>query len=242
MLEDVKELERIVVDGQARELEVNGRKLVFGKFQEVKPIKNYYKKVEFNELSSLVTMIEKEWEKDRGQLFINVESPFKVSTFTKVDVELERQEPYEVSFIGKQFDFGKWLDYENFIISLRALFIETEERDKLLNLIASIKNVDNNEISDNGITQTATTKKGAILEKGELKAIYNLTPYRTFRDVLQVSSEYLFRISQARGELSFALFTADGENWRKSQKSIIEYYLSEALKSKIVSGEVVVVS
>jgi hypothetical protein len=240
---DVKELERIITESQSKTIEVDGRKFLFGKCTEIMPLEYHHSTLTFEELNSIVTMIKKDAGSER-KLYVHIENTYTVSVFTAEDEKLKRDYLYKAVFKGKQFSYGTWLDYENFIISLRAKFMEDDERNKLITLIASVKNVDDNEVLDNGITQTTKTKQGAgLVHEGEVKAIYSLTPYRTFNEAIQAPAEYLFRISKRGGkELVFGIFEADGGRWELMQKANIAVYFLDNLTDELKSGKVILVS
>ena len=57
-----------------------------------------------------------------------------------------------------------------------------------------------------------------------------LTPYRTFTEVQQPTSDFIFRLSDGRNdEVYCALYEADGGAWRSVAKENIRKYLEEQL-------------
>jgi hypothetical protein len=61
----------------------------------------------------------------------------------------------------------------------------------------------------------------------------NLAPYRTFQEIEQPSSPFLFRIKGTPGEgVQCALFEADGGAWRLDAVARIEAWLTKALVSR----------
>lgn len=243
MENQVQDIERIVKSGIGKEVVVEGRHFLFGDCREVRPFKPSLDTVHVSELSGLVDLIKNEYiGLQKPRLFVEVVSPTQVKALTHVDEECDREVPYIAESGNKTYAFGRWQNYEDFIIAMRSLFVETPDRNELIQLIASVRNVDDNEISDNGISQTAATRKGALVKTGEIKAIYRLTPYRTFMEVEQASAEYLFRIRQDGQELRFALFAADGNMWELTQKAIIKTHLQLRLADEIKEGKVVVIS
>lgn len=243
MENEVKDLERIIKEGIGKEVTVEGRHFLFGACTEIRPFKPKFVTIKVSELSGFVDLIKSEYG-DMGlrKLFVEVESTKRVVTYSYADQELDRLMPYTCESENKSYAFGRWQTYEDFIIALRSQFEDTEARNALIELIASVRNVDDNEISDNGISQMASTRKGALVKTGEIKAIYKLVPYRTFMEVEQASAEYLFRIKQVGQELSFALFAADGNAWEIEQKTIIKRHLQDCLADEIKGGKVVVIA
>ena len=95
------------------------------------------------------------------------------------------------------------------------------------------------ETSDDGITQKVTTEKGMSLNSSIMSTpIRELAPFRTFNEVRQPKSEFLFRIRDNQ----FALFEADGGAWQKEAKENIREFFMELLANEIEKGDVVVVS
>ncbi|MGC4441273.1 hypothetical protein ABXW85_20645, partial [Streptococcus suis] len=76
---------------------------------------------------------------------------------------------------------------------------------------SALKIESGSEIEDNGVSQVATVTSGvASLAKGKAPNPVLLRPYRTFAEVEQPASQFVFRIDkQAR----MALFEADGKRW-----------------------------
>ncbi|VTS32597.1 phage protein [Streptococcus pseudoporcinus] len=75
--------------------------------------------------------------------------------------------------------------------------------------------------------KTATIKQGvASLVKAKAPNPVTLRPYRTFAEVEQPASQFIFRINQ-RAEM--ALFEADGGKWRLDAINNIANFLKEEL-------------
>lgn len=83
------------------------------------------------------------------------------------------------------------------------------------------------EYGDDGVTQKATVKTG-IASKGEaiVPNPVKLRPYRTFLEVEQPASEFIFRVKQNKYDgISCAIFEADGGAWKIAATSSIKDYL-----------------
>lgn len=94
------------------------------------------------------------------------------------------------------------------------------------------------ETSDDGITQQVMAKQGAMLASDvKISPIIRLAPFRTFIEVGQPESEFLFRISDGN---SFALYEADGGAWKIKAKTNIRMFFEDALAEEIKSGSVVI--
>lgn len=128
------------------------------------------------------------------------------------------------------FECGRWHDQEGFIIALQAFFEHTEDREYVLKTVSTIIGESLRTSQDDGISQVATTKFG-IVTKGEetVKRLVTLKPYRTFREIDQPTSQFVFRIRSKPNELpTCALFEADGGVWKLEAVKRIKAYLVAA--------------
>ena len=84
---------------------------------------------------------------------------------------------------------------------------------------------------DDGVTQKTTIKQG-IASKADVLVPnpVTLTPYRTFLEVEQPSSEFVFRIKDNGGAPVFMLVEAEGGLWRAEAMQNIKEYLTMELK------------
>lgn len=130
----------------------------------------------------------------------------------------------------KTFPFGTWLDQEGFVISLASRFAPTEDRTYLLQVASALVSSVSAETIDDGISQQATVRKG-IAQKANavIRPRVALAPFRTFPEIQQPVSEFLFRIrpNEDRAPM-LALFEADGGAWKleamKTLRKEIEKY------------------
>lgn len=81
---------------------------------------------------------------------------------------------------------------------------------------------------DDGITQTVTIKKGVT--KSVLATLPNpvtLAPYRTFAEVEQPPSQYVFRLQSGNGGVpSAALFEVKDTKWQLAAIASVKAWLS----------------
>ncbi len=234
----VQDIERIIKEN-ITVTDIAGKFYSNQNLHEIK-IKNTADEIEFNDLSSLVSMIKIELKKFNRPLFINIESPTKVSVFTALDNEKDREIPYIARYSSEGFMFGRNYSHEDFVIALRSQFIQSDDTKDMLELLKKVTNAQSVETEDDGITQRVTASQGSSLARTIQSApIRLLAPYRTFNDVEQPTSEFLFRMKDS---YSFALYEADGGAWKRQAKENIKTYFYETLTEEIDNGEVVVVS
>lgn len=84
---------------------------------------------------------------------------------------------------------------------------------------------------DDGVSQKTTIKQG-IASKADVLVPnpVTLVPYRTFLEVKQPDSEFVFRIRDNGGAPAFKIVEAEGGLWRNLAVISIKEYLMEALK------------
>lgn len=139
------------------------------------------------------------------------------------------------------FPFGTFMPQEDFIIKLHSLFEKKEgdDFDYVALMVSKTVQADTADTNDDGITQHVTVKRGisgALKEKGEIKPIVRLSPYRTFREIAQPESQFLLRIKTSdNGAVQAALFEADGGAWRNEARLRIAAYLKEHIKVSVIA-------
>ena len=114
---------------------------------------------------------------------------------------------------------------------MRSMFVQNDDLTDLLMLLQKISNINSVETEDDGITQKVTASSGARLSTVFNAApIRNLAPFRTFREINQPSSDFLFRIKNGD---RFALYEADGGAWKLEAKQRITNYFRSVLSDEI---------
>lgn len=196
--------------------------------------------VKIKTLSGLVDLITALGLKD---VFVHVESPGTVSvSATAPNVAAERA-LFVVSTKPElqEFVFGQFYSPEEFAIALQSKFVA--DAGDITSLIVLASNVKQEAVTvneDDGFSQKISASAGVTLKHATvLKPRVMLAPWRTFPEVDQPVSMFLFR---ARGgsptELpKLALFEADGGRWRKEATENIARHLRTLIPDdvKIVS-------
>lgn len=174
------------------------------------------------------------------ECLVVVESPKEVSLISATSGEGRERARYLEAKVDKElkeFPFEKYLSVESFVIALRSQFEPSKDRDSLISYVSKVSGGSSFDLSDDGVSQQASTKKGvsgAVTEKGFTPGIVKLCPFRSFRDVPQVESEFLLRLKLIDTEQAIvgcALFEADGGRWRNDAMESIKEYLES---SKII--------
>ena len=173
-----------------------------------------------------------------------IDSPQSVALCsTLLDQQREREILLTASLDSnmKTFPFGTFMPQEEFIIKLHSLFEKKEgdDFDYVALMVSKTVQADTADTNDDGITQHVTVKRGisgALKEKGEIKPIVRLSPYRTFREIVQPESQFLLRIrTDDNGAVQAALFEADGGVWRNDARLRIAAYLKEHIKISVIA-------
>lgn len=173
-----------------------------------------------NSLSSVADYIKSNADFDAlasdGRKIIHVEDEKTVWLYTEMNSFKKRSALLLASAWVSSFPFGQWLSLENFIISVQANFVTDEHRDELLSFVATVKQDTGVEQQDDGVTQKVTTRSGVSLSRtSKVPNPITLRPFRTFSEVEQPESTFVFRIkAEEGGGVKAALFAADGDAWR----------------------------
>lgn len=193
--------------------------------------KRYPQTLELSTLTSLVDYLKTDLNQLKDQkLIVVVEKNDEVCVWSEDDELKHRTLLVDVKARIPELTFGRFLSSEQFNIMLQSNFIDGNDRGALLEFASALKIENGAEIEDNGVSQVATVKTGvASLAKGKVPNPVDLRPYRTFTEVEQPSSKFVFRIDK-NGQM--ALFEADGKRWVSDAVSRIADYLKEELSEE----------
>jgi hypothetical protein len=130
-----------------------------------------------------------------------------------------------------QFPFGRKMDVEEFIISLHGMFIPNLDRDYLLKLVSGIKIDASANITDDGISQTVAAKQGvsSLITEIAIKNPIELQPFRTFNEVEQPASQFIFRLGKNNDTAVCSLHECDGEAWKQGAIQNIKGFFNKQL-------------
>ncbi|GAB6702281.1 hypothetical protein BOVMAS03_14610 [Streptococcus uberis] len=186
------------------------------------------KTLNLSTLNSLVDYLKSDLNSiNKKRLMIVVENPTQIIVCEHDDEDLDRNVLVTVEAITPQVNFGRYEAASDFNIILQSKFVDSDDRPTVIEFASALKIENGSEIIDDGISQTATIKQGvASLAKAKAPNPVTLRPYRTFAEVEQPESQFIFRINQ-RAEM--ALFEADGGKWRLDAINNIANFLKEEL-------------
>ncbi|QPC47127.1 hypothetical protein [Mangrovibacillus cuniculi] len=175
-----------------------------------------------------------------GKTIVHVKSPTHVVVFGALNMDKNREYFIEATAMLPEYRFESWYDAESFNIKLQSAFVKNADRDVMLKVVGNIKEEDVKTYGDNGVSQSVTAKVGvATVGQVEVPNPVSLAPYRTFVEVQQPSSDFVFRMQNGP---RCGLFEADGGAWKLEAMENVKKYLSEALADIIEQGQVPVIA
>ena len=183
--------------------------------------------IEMTTLTSLVEYIKAGIDTMDDKMIVHVSSPEKVLLYSMLDLERVREYIVEVNAQVPEFRYGRYMDHESFLIALQSKFIPNDDRELLLKFTGTVENGTVSQYGDDGVTQKATIKTG-IASKGEavVPNPVRLRPFRTFVEVEQPESAFVFRMRQDSDDgVECAVFEADGGAWKNAAMENIRKYL-----------------
>lgn len=190
--------------------------------------------INISTLTALVDYIKGKPEELRASMILHVESPTTVRLYSGLIDERKREHLIRAEAIINQFSFDHAYDQERFLIELQANFLETEDLKTIMQVAGNIKSGTTANYSDDGVSQKTTVKMGVELNDVIVPNPVKLRPYRTFAEIEQPESSYVFRIMDTDRGPAFKLVEADGGLWKngtmKKIKEYLEYELAEELK------------
>jgi hypothetical protein len=182
----------------------------------------------------------------KGDLLCHITSPTTVALLSRESDDHGRRRIWaEATYPEcKGFTFGAWLDPEPFIIGAQANFqrvkVENDDGsfvkdlDYILQVASKISAEHAADNVDDGFAQRVTVRQGVALKTEQvLKPLVSLAPYRTFAEIDQVLSTFVFRARVADGAAKLALFEADGGRWKLGAYSALKTWLTAKFGDKV---------
>jgi hypothetical protein len=133
------------------------------------------------------------------------------------------------------FKFNEVTSQEKFIIGLQTCFEKNADLYYLLDLASHIDATEKVVQEDTGVTQNVTLQRSQALgkEQAAVKGRVKLAPFRTFRELEQPESDFVFRVHPGG---SCSLNEADGGAWKITAVGLIAEWLSNRMKTSTVEG------
>lgn len=188
-------------------------------------------------LNSMIDYINGKSDELRESMIVHVQSPTMVRLLSGLNAERNREQLFRVSTNPNGFEFDQYYDQERFVINMQTAFQQTEETALILAVAGNVENKTVANYGDDGTSQKATISKGiAGKEDVIVPNPVTLRPYRTFLEVEQPESKFIFRISEGRdGAPVFKLVEADGGLWKYQAVAQIKKYIEMNLQPEFSS-------
>lgn len=185
--------------------------------------------IEASTLTSMLDYINSCSQEFGGNMIIHIVSPTRVKLMSVLDKEREREVLFETEANVSGFRFDQWYDQENFMIALQANFEMNGDLEAVMKLTGNVEKKNDQTFTDDGRTQVATMNVG-IASKADVIVPNPVTliPYRTFQEVAQPSSEFVFRIGDKEVP-AFKIVEAEGGIWKNEAIYNIKNYLMEQI-------------
>lgn len=203
-------------------------------------------RIRINTLSGMVNYIKSNIERFDHKLILHIEDETSIQLMGTLEIDGKREVLAAANAIVPRFDFGQFYDVESFNIALQSKFVdlktetELDDRSILLQVVGNVTEDNVRSTGDDGVSQTVSIKQG-IASKAEVKVPnpVNLAPYRTFLEVDQPVSQFVFRMKEGPRA---AIFEADGGAWRNQAIVNIREYFRDQLSEEVESQRITILA
>jgi hypothetical protein len=196
-------------------------------------------RIKIHTLTGLVDYINKNVDiLDQALLFVHVESPTTVRLYSYLSGDFPiRNEYIYATFNVNEFQFGKFMDMETFLINLQSRFVDTDEKSMVMKFAGNVVGKNVATFANDGVSQSVTAKTSiSSVEDVRVPSPITLKPYRTFQDVNQPPGRFIFRMKNNENmPPSAALIEADGGAWKNTAIKYIKTWLSDNIDLPIIA-------
>lgn len=190
-------------------------------------------------LSGLIAYIKFNYD-ELPPVLIQVDSPTEVNVYSRYNRDMHRKHYMQATALLPGIPFEKFISAEAFNILLQSCFVPNEFSSDLLAVVGNIQEENVTNIGDDGISQSVIAKTGiATLAPVKVPNPVFLKPFRTFVDIEQPESQFIFRMKEGPAA---GLFEADGGAWKLRAIHTIRDHLSEQLAELVVSEHVTIIA
>lgn len=123
------------------------------------------------------------------------------------------------------------------MIALKTKFVQSDDPNNDVNLLVRFAGTAEGstlrQYKDDGFSQAVTVADGiASKTDAEVPNPVSLRPYRTFHEIEQPESLFIFRMKERNGMLC-AIYEADGGAWRNAAIQSIKQYLDDFVRKEL---------
>lgn len=224
---DQKEaLEYLVGLGEVKTIEVNGQQYATKGLVRINELEPEALKV--TTLTATIDYIKNNLDaKASTNLLVHIKSPETVALYSELRGDKQRECYIVANALLPKIQFERFLDREQFNIMMQSNFVDNLDKEAILKVVGTIQDNQVKDVKDDGVTQAVTIKTG-ITQVGQafVPNPVALAPYRTFQEIKQVESNFVFRMKEGP---TAALFESDGGAWRNETMKRIKEYLEKEL-------------
>ena len=243
---DVELYKQVREDANVEVIQINGRSYTSKEIYRVK--EPTPETLEVSTLTALVDYIKTNRDaNDINTLICHVESPTRVSIYSNLHGDFDQRDKFIRATARINIPaFNTFQDAEKFNIYLQSCFTESPVKDLasgslvptdkalLLKYVGNVKQKQVETVGDDGVSQEIVVKSGiASVNAVILPNPVTLRPYRTFNEVEQPASSFVFR---ARTGPEFALIEADNRAWEsEAMQNIKQFMQSEVPELHVIA-------
>lgn len=158
-------------------------------------------------------------------VYIQIVSPTEVRLVSILNADNKRSTYIKATALLPEQHFGRVLDQERFLIWLRTSFVETQNRQDMIKFSGCVTGNDVVNLDDDGISQKVSVSTFVGTRDAIAPTDPVLCPYRTFVDVEQPESQFVFRSQKTDFGVGFVLYEADGGAWKTVAMDTIRKYI-----------------
>ncbi|RHW46110.1 hypothetical protein DS832_07105 [Bombilactobacillus bombi] len=211
-----------IIQANNQSYAINGK----GDVQLIIPHDKAQEPVELTSLTGLVDFV-KSINERKEQLYVHVSSFDQVEVYTHLDSYGRREKLAVAHALLPEIVFDRFIASEAMNIMLQSQFEETNDQLLLLKVIGNLKEKTVHQANDDGVSQAVSVKTGiASIDSVKVPNPVKLSPYRTFNEVAQPESKFIFRMQNG---MQCAIFEADGGAWKLEAMQSIKEYLTRHL-------------
>lgn len=211
-----------------------------GDLQQLKPATGTRSPLKLHTLSGVVDYVEHNAERQDAKLILHIINEGQIELVNSLDQYDNRETLIESEAIVPDIPFDRFIPAEELIIMLQARFVNTPDREILMKVLGNLREENVTNASDDGISQAVTVKTGvASQENVKVPNPVVLQPYRTFAEIEQPASNFIFRMHD--GMLG-SLIESDGGYWRNDAIQRIKAYFEAELVAYLESDYIRIIA
>ena len=158
-------------------------------------------------------------------VYIQIVSPTEVRLVSVLNEDNKRATFIKATALLPDQNFGRALDQERFLIWLRTSFVDTENRQDMIQFCGCVTGNDVVNLDDDGVSQKVSVSTFVGTRDAIAPTDPVLRPFRTFVDIEQPESQFVFRAKKADMGVGFVLYEADGGAWKTAAMDTIRKYI-----------------